>query len=177
MQKYQFIPESDFFLCLRYFKVKIETNWRTYCWTSTINCFISPQITDTPFRGLREWDAHLNRLAALNDIFPYRRPSYYYPKPPIRPYYLPRSWTPLRSLPSERATVFNHLGEFIPIVHGTFTRRCPLSTSYYLRSIWAPPCLSPLAISLYSSHPIELDTPYQHLKMLESYWTVKCRGI
>uniref|UniRef100_A0A8D8XKC1 Myofilin n=2 Tax=Cacopsylla melanoneura TaxID=428564 RepID=A0A8D8XKC1_9HEMI len=82
-------------------------------------------LRDTPFKGLRDWDDHLNRIAALNSIFPYSRPAYYYPKRPIRPYYLPRSWTPLRPLPSERASVFNHLGQPI-YTRGGYLRK-PLS--------------------------------------------------
>ncbi|KAI5732073.1 hypothetical protein M8J77_020815 [Diaphorina citri] len=79
---------------------------------------------DAPFKGLRQWDDHLNRMAALSSIFPYR-PSYYVPRTPIRPYYLPRSWAPLRSWPSERATVFNHLGQPL-YTRGGYLRK-PLS--------------------------------------------------
>lgn len=111
-----------------------------------LECDVSWKLSDVPFKGLREWDNHLHRMAALNSIFPYR-PSFYYPKTPIRPYYLSTSWSPLRAMPSERATVFNHLGKgWI-----SFQPKC--------QSHWIP-ILFTQSLKHHTNHPEQVENTY-----------------
>ncbi|CAH0386507.1 unnamed protein product [Bemisia tabaci] len=81
-----------------------------------------------PYHAQNEWDAHLDRLAQIESLYPekYPSPATYRPKTPTLESHFPkRAWSPAPKAPSEKAVAFNYAGQPI-YTRGGFSRR-PLS--------------------------------------------------
>lgn len=84
------------------------------CALSTfVNLFFTDVFAKGPYHAQNEWDAHLDRLAQIESLYPekYPSPATYRPKTPTLESHFPkRAWSPAPKAPSEKAVAFNYAG-------------------------------------------------------------------